>query len=393
MRILVTGGAGFIGRYVARECAEHGHAVRVLDTLSPQIHGSVSAESIVRNLREFVDAGRLSPTFEFTRGSVCDADAFADALRDQDIVIHLAAETGTGQSMYDVTGYERVNIGGTAQLAELLGSGKFPTVRRVILASSRAVYGEGQYRCLHCGPVFPPLRSMSFMQAGDYEPPCPGCGGTIESVPTSEKAARSPASFYGLTKMVQEDIVELFARTFGYDAFILRFQNVYGPMQSLTNPYTGILSIFSSLARRDETIKIFEDGRESRDFVYVEDVARAVVACATCPVTGVHTVNIGTGCRTTVQEVAATIRAALGSRSEIVVTGQFRVGDIRHAFADIRAARALLGFEPTVNFATGVDRFVRWASTQATSSAGYEHSLDELARKGLLQERSDGGRA
>ena len=386
MRILITGGAGFIGRHVARECINRCHSVTILDNYSEQIHGTKPFRELERELRSFIlgDSDAQGDCLRLVRGDVCDPHGLTKALAGVEAVVHLAAETGTGQSMYEVSRYERVNIGGTAVLLELLVSGALLGVRRLVLASSRAVYGEGKYRCGSCGIVYPGARSLQALAAGVFEPACPCCRQPCLAVPTDEQSPVAPSSFYGLTKLVQEEMVRLFAGPANVSAFILRFQNVYGPTQSLRNPYTGILSIFTNLARANEPINIFEDGQESRDFVYVEDVARATCACVESPSEGIHTLNIGSGQAVRVIEVAEAVVRHLRSRSAVTVTGQFRVGDVRHNVADLNASAAALGYRPTVAFANGIGRFLDWAVGQQVEPARYEQSLEEMRKKGLI---------
>lgn len=391
MNLLITGGAGFIGRFVAKECLAQGHAVRILDCYSKQIHGEKPVESVNNELQRFVFAGRRRSdlsSLAFVKGDVCDAQALEQSLEGMEAVIHLAAETGTGQSMYELSRYQRINIGGTALLVETLASGKFPGIRRVILASSRAVYGEGQYSCARCGLVHPPARKIDDMQAGRFEPFCLRCGDKLICVATPENAPRNPSSFYGLTKAVQEDILRMFSGA-NLSVFNLRFQNVFGEMQSLRNPYTGIISIFSGLARANQPIKIFEDGLESRDFIHVEDIARAVAACLIHPPReGAITLNLGSGLSTTVLKVAQTIVHLSGSQSPIEITGEFRVGDIRHARADISAAQGMLTFSSTITFEQGISRFLDWASREEAPVSTYAQSLSELTERGLLLRRN-----
>jgi dTDP-L-rhamnose 4-epimerase len=386
MKVLITGGAGFIGRHVARICLANGDQVTILDNFSPQIHGNHPTEKLEQEFREFLGLPQGSGQGSLTiiPGDVTDLDAWQVALPEQEAVIHLAAETGTGQSMYEVTRYEKVNLGGTAALFQSLIGGKFPKMRKVILSSSRAIYGEGKYLCPNCGPVQPQTRSVANMTAGQFEPCCAVCQSVCSMLPTDEKVGADPTSYYGLTKQVQETTVNLFARTLGLSAFVLRYQNVYGPTQSLRNPYTGILAIFSNLARSGQPINIFEDGKESRDFVYVDDVARATYRCLDTELTGIHTLNIGSGEATLVNAVVKAIVEYFNSASSVTVTGQFRIGDIRHNVADIALARKVLDFEPKVLFSDGIKRFLSWAVTQPLVLNQYQQSLRELREKGLM---------
>lgn len=385
MNVLITGGAGFIGRYVTRRCLARGDSVTVLDNFSPQIHGRRYPSQLEGEFRDFVDENRACPDrLQIVRGDVTGEEAWAAVRGDPEAIVHLAAETGTGQSMYEISRYERVNLGGTALLFDSLVKGRFPRVKKLVLASSRAVYGEGKYRCAGCGDVYPPMRSSGALRAGQFEPQCPRCQGPCSAVPTAETSPTSAASFYGLTKLVQESMVGLFSDTLGMSAFCLRFQNVYGPAQSLRNPYTGILAIFSNLARADQAINVFEDGSESRDFVYIDDVAWATCRCLDGNLTGVHTLNIGSGEAVPVSEVVAQVLRFFGSASVVNTTGQFRVGDIRHCVADISRARQVLGFVPQVRFEEGLRRFLTWASSQPLEQSHYEQSLTEMREKGMM---------
>jgi len=372
-RVLITGGAGFIGTHLARRLVRGGCQVTILDNFSPQVHGN--RRSLPTDLNAHV---------RLIIGDVRDRDAFRQTLDGQDVVVHLAAETGTGQSMYEVERYESVNIRGTALLMDYLVNGRTSRVQKVVLASSRAVYGEGKYDCPACGPVYPPARPLEDLKAGRFELCCPRCGATCYPLPTDEASPVNPSSFYGLTKQVQEQMTLLFARTLSLSAFILRYQNVYGPGQSLNNPYTGILAIFANRARVGRPIYIFEDGQESRDFVYIEDAVEATWRCIRPEATGVEIINVGSGERVTVSEVARKIVQFFGDRSEIVITGAFRAGDIRHNWADLTHARQRFGFEPRWSFADGIQEFLQWAETQATDVGRYEQSLAEIRAKGLL---------
>ncbi|MDE3104757.1 MAG: NAD-dependent epimerase/dehydratase family protein, partial [Acidobacteriota bacterium] len=293
MKILVTGGAGFIGTHLLRRLLPLGHELAVLDNFLPQVHGGV------RML-----PADLAPYVQVVDGDVADENIFATALAGAEAVVHLAAETGTGQSMYEVARYGRTNMQGVALLYEVLAKSRGHRVGRIVVASSRAIYGEGAYACAHHGVVYPVSRSAAEKRRGEFDPLCPLCGGACHSVPTPESAPMQPSSFYGLTKQVQEQTVLLFGRTLGIPSVALRYQNVYGPGQSLKNPYTGILAIFSNLARVGSTLKVFEDGLESRDFVYVEDVVDATVKSLLQPLEDSVALNVGSGERTSIQQVA-----------------------------------------------------------------------------------------
>jgi len=374
--ILITGGAGFIGSRLALALHAAGHQVRVLDNLAPQIHGDNPEQS---PLYQSI-CGRV----DFLRGDVTRRDDLIAALQDIDTVVHLAAETGTGQSMYAIAHYSDVNIGGTTLLLDLIANQPFP-VKKIVVASSRAVYGEGKYECALHGMVYPGSRRGGDMKRGDFEVHCPQCDSVVAMRPTDEEAPVQPASVYGITKLTQEQMVLTVGRALGISALAFRYQNVYGPGQSMSNPYTGILSIFSTRIRNGKNINIFEDGLESRDFVFIDDVIAATVAGIELPTPTVDVVNVGSGVATTVTSIAQSLQNLLGITVPTAVSGQFRVGDIRHNVADLTRVRALLGFSPSIDVDTGLRRFVDWVLGEKIARDRYEESLDELRAKGLFK--------
>jgi dTDP-L-rhamnose 4-epimerase len=373
MNVFITGGAGFIGSRLARKLHTQGASVTVLDNLSEQIHG-LGADF----------APGLTDVARCVRGDVCDKALMSSLVGDQEVIVHLAAETGTGQSMYAVEHYSQVNLQGTAVLLDILVNQRPAALRKLVVASSRAVYGEGQYRCATHGTVYPPARTAATMAVGEFEPICPHCGTVVAIEATAEATPFGPSSFYGLTKQVQEQMVLMFASALGIDGFAMRYQNVYGPGQSLNNPYTGILAVFSNIVRQGKALNIFEDGLESRDFVFVDDVVDATAACIAPEVHGVMALNVGSGVRTTVTEVAQAIVKYFQADVPLHVSGTFRVGDIRHNVADISRIQALTGYQPRWSFHDGLKQFLDWACGYATSDAGYERSLKELAERGLI---------
>jgi dTDP-L-rhamnose 4-epimerase len=375
--ILITGGAGFIGTHLARYLLSQGQQITILDSFLAQVHG---ANKML--------AADVAPHVRLVTGDVADPAAMRSALESVNCVVHLAAETGTGQSMYEASRYERTNLAGTALLYDILAKNPNHRVERVVVASSRSIYGEGAYRCQRDGLIYPMSRSSQEKQAGEYDPLCPKCDGPCETAPTPETAPFQPSSFYGLTKQVQEQTVLMFGKVWGIPSYALRYQNVYGPGQSLTNPYTGILAIFSNRARTGRPIQVFEDGLESRDFVYIDDVVRATSACALGSFNGSHAINIGSGESTSVLEVAKQVNAFYGNLSTVEMTGAFREGDIRHGMADLTLSRSLLGYEPMRKFREGLRRFFEWADESEPSSAGYEESLAEMGKRGLLHGRA-----
>jgi dTDP-L-rhamnose 4-epimerase len=373
MNILITGGAGFIGSRLAAKLAAQGAKLTIVDNLSEQIHGKGG---------DF-DAA-LTRVATCIRGDVGDRTLMEGVVCGQEVIVHLAAETGTGQSMYAVEHYSRVNIQATSVLLDILVNQRSASLKKLVVASSRAVYGEGQYRCPTHGTVYPAARTGPRMAEGYFEPICPACSGAVELQATQESTPFGPSSLYGLTKQVQEQMVLMFAAALGIDGFALRYQNVYGPGQSLSNPYTGILAVFSNLVRQGKTLNIFEDGRESRDFVFVDDVVDATAACIAADVHGVTALNVGSGVRTPVLEVGQAIIDYFKADVTMQVTGAFRVGDIRHNVADITRIQALTNFAPRWSFEQGLKQFLDWACQYSAADSGYERSLSELANRGLM---------
>jgi dTDP-L-rhamnose 4-epimerase len=374
--ILITGGAGFIGSRLANFLFNSGHKVRVLDNLSTQIHGATPESSPL-----FLS---LHHDVEFIRGSVTNRDDLIEALQGIDTVVHLAAETGTGQSMYAIQHYSDVNIGGTALLLDLIANEPFP-IKKIVVASSRAVYGEGKYHCDHHGVVYPSARFANDMEQGEFSVHCPVCGVPVQVDATDEETPEQPSSVYGVTKLTQEQLVLTVGKALGISAIAFRYQNVYGPGQSLSNPYTGILSIFSTRIRNNNAIKIFEDGKESRDFVYIDDVVSITAKAVEYEQPLVAFFNVGTGVATDVLTIANTLQKLLGVTVPTTISGQFRVGDIRHNYADLTKVRKVFGFEPTISIEQGLAEFVEWAKTEQVQVDRYEQSLNEMKSKGLFK--------
>lgn len=376
-KILLTGGAGFIGSNLALKLIAKGYKVTVLDTLSKQIHGDNPEETspLYQSIKDKVS---------FIKGSVTSREDWMKALEGQDAVIHLAAETGTGQSMYEIEKYVDTNIGGTAILLDILTNTKH-SVKRVLVAESRAIYGEGKYHCEKCGDVYPTDRKDEDMVKGDFDCHCPKCGGEVTLVATTEDSAIHPSSVYGISKQVQGQLVHLVCHTIGVESVSFRYQNVYGPGQSLTNPYTGILSIFSTRIKNHNGINIFEDGRETRDFVYIDDVVDATILGLEVPEANGHVFNVGTGVATDVLTVANTLCEKYGIEVPVTVSGNYRLGDIRHNYADITLARNILGFEPKWSFSQGIEQFTTWVNQQEIQEDKYEASIEEMKRKGLYK--------
>lgn len=374
--VLITGGAGFIGSRLAARFAQGGHSVTVLDSLITQVHGD--SPRVTSPLLRSLDG-----VAEVIEGSVTSVEDLRRALRGASIVVHLAAETGTGQSMYEIDRYVDTNVGGTAKLLDLLTNSE-NSVRRVVVASSRSIYGEGAYKTPDGRVVYPGHRSDAAMAAGDFDVHLEG-EGALELIPTDESAKLHPSSVYGITKQMQESLIMTVMPTIGKEAVSVRYQNVYGPGQSLRNPYTGILSIFSTLIRQGKEINVFEDGLESRDFVYIDDVVEATYRSALADAAAGRAINVGSGVATTVLDVVDALQSAFAREVPVRVSGQYRLGDIRHNIADISILRDVLGFAPSVSFAEGVAEFAAWVASEPIEGDSYERSLQEMVERKLLK--------
>jgi dTDP-L-rhamnose 4-epimerase len=375
-KILITGGAGFIGSNLALSLVKKGHVVTVLDNLSKQIHGGHPETSFL--YKSIIDK------VIFINGDVSNRADWEKALIGQDAVIHLAAETGTGQSMYEIYKYSHVNISGTALLLDILANQKH-AIRKIIVASSRSIYGEGRYYCVSHGEVYPLTRSETDLVNGSFECKCPVCGENIELLATHENSKIQPQSIYAVTKYNQEQMVLLAGKSLNIPAVAFRYQNVYGPGQSLSNPYTGILSIFSTLIKNNSPINIFEDGKESRDFVYIDDVVNATVLGLESDNANFNVYNVGTGRPVDVLHIAHTLVDLYKADVPINITGNFRIGDIRHNYADLSEISRDLNFTPRYQFEQGISKFSEWVNSQEVQENKYSNSIKELKERGLLK--------
>lgn len=376
--ILITGGAGFIGSNLTLKLIEKGYYVTILDNLSPQIHGD--------------NPDQTSPLYNsvknkvrFIKGNVTSREDWLEALKGQECVVHLAAETGTGQSMYEIQKYVDVNIGGTALLLDILTNMEH-SIRKVIVAESRAIYGEGRYYSDDLKQyVYPKERQEEDMNSGDFEVKYPGCRFPLRLVGTTEDSLVHPTSVYGITKQVQGQLVHLVCASIGIASVSYRYQNVYGPGQSLSNPYTGILSIFSTQIKNGNSINIFEDGKESRDFVYIDDVVDATILGIEREEANGQVFNVGTGIAIDVVTVTNELMNNYGIRVPVNISGNYRLGDIRHNYADITKIETLLGFKPKVSFSEGIKKFTTWVNKQQIQVDRYSESIKEMKEKGLYK--------
>ena len=374
MQILVTGGAGFIGRQLIPLLLERGHDVSIIDSIAENVHGAHP------QLPSF-----LSDDCRLIQADIRDAAAWSCLEKAApDAVIHLAAETGVGQSMYEIGRYTDVNIQGTSVMLDAIRD-RCGGVGRMVVASSRAVYGEGSYRGEDGRLVTPAARSAERLERGLWEPADPTGSGELVSMPTGEDAPRVPTSIYAMTKSAQEDLVQIAGPTLGASTAVLRYTNVYGEGQPLTNPYTGVLSAFALKLVQGQFPSVYEDGRPTRDFVHVSDVAMATTLAAES--SDPMTVNVGSGERWSLEEIAEQLTEVFGlDPAGVVVTGQYRLGDIRHFLASTDSLTTALNFHPSVGLAEGLRRFGAWveAEAQIPDHDVASEAEQQLRSRGLL---------
>lgn len=367
--VLITGGAGFVGSHTADALVKLGHRVRIFDNLSEQVHPSGSPAYLPKGA-------------EFVQGDMRDSQLLSEMVRDVDVIYHLAAAVGVGQSMYRIAYYTAVNNQGTANLLQaILETNSQP--EKIIVASSMSVYGEGKYLCETCGEVAPSPRPLQQLKEKRWEVLCPQCNQEAFPIPTGEDKALQCPSIYALSKKDQEEMTLLFGRTYGIPAVALRYFNIYGTRQSLSNPYTGVAAIFASRLMNGNSPLIFEDGSQMRDFVSVHDVVQANRLAMESSLADGMALNVGSGEPVTIREVASQLGAALGVSLPANLTEKCRSGDIRHCFADISAISKLLGYRPTVNFKEGIRELAEWLLSQEASDRVTE-AVERLNDHGLV---------
>jgi dTDP-L-rhamnose 4-epimerase len=367
-KILITGGAGFVGSHLADALLSRGHSVRIFDNLSPQVHGTAFP-------------AYLSREAEFVRGDMRDPVALHAAIEGIDVIFHLAAAVGVGQSMYEIANYMEVNTQGTANLLQALLDSK-ARVEKLVVASSMSIYGEGKYRCPKHGIVAPPPRGTMQLARKQWESLCPGCARELEPLATDESKPLQATSIYALSKKDQEEMCLLYGRTYGLPVVALRYFNIFGTRQALSNPYTGVAAIFASRLLNRKPPLVFEDGEQMRDFVSVHDVVQANLLAMENSAADGMALNIGSGSPIKIGEVAALLSGSLGVEMEPEITHKFRAGDIRHCFANIDAAKHLLGYKPRTSFAQGVGELVDWVKSQQAEDRA-EAAVAQLVQFGL----------
>jgi len=369
VNVLITGGAGFIGSFVVDALIFRGDHVRVVDALDPQVHADKRVPAY------------FNPAADFVHGDLRDAETVRRALSGMDAVIHLAAVVGVGQSMYQLERYVDQNARGTAVLLDEL-TNRRGYVKKLVVASSMSLYGEGSYRCEACGPISDDGRLETATAARHWEIACPNCRKPLVPVPTPESKAPRATSIYALTKRLQEEMSLSVGRAYGIPTVALRFFNVYGPRQSLSNPYTGVAAIFMSRLMNRRPPLVFEDGEQSRDFVSVHDVVNAILLALDKQEASGQIYNVGTGRRVTIREIADILAELLGVRIAPEITHRFRTGDIRHCFADITRIRSELGYAPKVTLHEGLQELV--ARSQGERALDLlDKATEELRSRGL----------
>ncbi len=367
-RVLITGGAGFVGSHLADALLARGHEVRIFDNLTPQVH--------TNGLPSY-----LPGEVNFIHGDLRDHDAVRDAIRDIDVIFHFGAAVGVGQSMYEISQYMGSNTQGTANLLQAILDDNLK-IEKLIVASSMSIYGEGKYLCVNCGDVAPRERTQQQLKDKRWEPECPKCHRDLAPIPTDESKPLQCSSYYALSKKNQEEMVLLFGRTYDIPAVALRFFNIYGTRQALSNPYTGVAAIFASRLLNDRPPMVFEDGQQMRDFVSVHDIVQANVLAMERDEANGMALNVGSGEPISIKEVGSILAQALEKDIEPEITDKFRAGDIRHCFADISAAKRVLGYEPKLSFAEGMRELVAWLREQRAEDRAAE-AVQKLTVYGL----------
>lgn len=368
--ILVTGGAGFIGSFLVDELIKRGHKVRIFDNLDKQVH-----------------QGKIPPYLnkkvEFIKGDVRNYEALKKTIKGIDVIFNFAAVVGVAQSNYEIKRFIDVNIGGTANLIDILVNTK-NKVKKIIGIASMTSLGEGNYKCKKCGIVRPALRSERDIKKNGWEPVCPKCKGKIIPVTTNEDVIEYPNSIYSITKKAQQDLLMLFGKTYNIPTIIMRGFNIYGPRQSLSNPYTGVTSIFMSRVKNNQPAIVYEDGNQTRDFIFIKDVVEAFVLALYKDDANYQVFNLGSGSPIKIREIAQKIASLLGKPELVKITMEFRKNDIRHCFADISKIKELLGWYPKTSLEEGLTQLIKWGS-KGKAEDKFEKAESELKHKGLLK--------
>ena len=370
MKVLVTGGCGFIGSHLVDRLIKEGHRVKVYDILEPQVHLGKKPSY-------------LNKEAEYIFDDIRNKEKLKEALKDIDIVFHQAAQVGVGQSMYEIEKYVSHNSLGTAILLDLIVNTK-NNIKKIIVASSMSIYGEGAYECKECGVVYPILRDDEQLKSKDWEMKCPKCRKEVKPQPTAEDKSLFPTSIYATTKRSQEEMCLEVGKAYKIPTVALRYFNVYGPRQSLSNPYTGVAAIFLSRVKNDKEPLIFEDGRQSRDFIYISDIIEANILAMNKDEANYDFFNVGTGEPHSILDIARTIISLYGKDLKPEILGKFRAGDIRHCYSNISKTSKKLEFRPRISFEEGMKELIKWSETQEARDLT-QKAQTELKRKGLSE--------
>jgi dTDP-L-rhamnose 4-epimerase len=372
-KVLVTGGAGFIGSHTVDALVESDYSVHVIDNLDPQVHG------IKRRIPDYFNKKAI-----LTISDVSNTEILMDVIKDVDAIIHLAARVGVAQSMYDIEKYVAANTGSTASMLNLLVNEK-NSVKKLVVASSMSIYGEGKYYCEKCEEDrYPALRSTKQMDKKIWEHLCPDCNSPLNPLPTDENKPQIPSSIYAMSKRHQEEMCLLIGKTYGIPTVALRYLNVYGPRQSLSNPYTGVCAIFAQRILNQKSPFVFEDGKQLRDFIHVRDVAKANILALESNSANYQSINIGTGKSTSILQIAEHLNDMFNSSMVPYISGEYRTGDVRHCYGDITKARNLLHFEPSIYLEKGMPDLVNWSKLNKGDAQDlFEKAYNELKSRGL----------
>jgi len=374
-KILITGGAGFIGSHLVDKLIENKeNEITILDILEEQVHG-----------KERVTPDYLNKKAQFVRGSITDYDLFEKLVKENEIVFHLAAMVGVGQSMYQIKKYVDNNITGTGNLLDILANSEH-NVKKVVIASSNTIYGEGKYNCPNCGTIYPELRNIELLRKKEWEIKCPHCNLKLDPLPTDENAPFNSSSIYAFSKQAQEKMSLLIGNAYGINTTVLRFFLVYGPRQALSNPYTGVCAIFSSRLFQGKPPIVFEDGLQSRDFINVSDICQALVLTMEKKNAEGEIFNVGSGKPITIKEIAEILSEKINPDIKPIYNQQYRIGDIRHCLADISKIKNKLGYAPKVDFHKAIGELIEWIKMQINNlSDKSQLAIDELKNKGLIK--------
>ena len=367
--ILVTGGAGFIGSHLVDLLIKEGFKVRVVDNFHPQVHPEKPSY--------------LNPDAEYVEGDVRDKRLMENVLEGVEVIFHFASRVGVGQSMYEIEDYVDANLRGTGVLLDLLANTPHK-VKKLIVASSMSIYGEGAYRCKNCGVVYPERRNEEDLEKGVWEVRCPGCGEFLTPIPTPENKPLYSSSIYAQTKKYQEEMCLLIGKTYGIPVVSLRFFNVFGSRQSLSNPYTGVVAIFLSRILSGNPPVIFEDGNQTRDFIHVKDVVYACYLALMKEEANYEIINLGRGEGVKIKDISSILQTLVKREVGEEITGRYRKGDVRHCFADITKLKEKLGFTPKITLEEGMEELLPWMEKEKVRDY-FAHALKEMEERGLVK--------